>query len=66
MVAVAIPAASLCINRRLYYIATANTVTNTKRQKRQAVMVDLAIGLGIPILEGVLRMYTFFDVRVAF
>jgi pheromone a factor receptor len=56
MIAVAIPAASLCINRRLYYIATANTVTNTKRQKRRAVMVDLVITLGIPILESALRL----------
>jgi pheromone a factor receptor len=55
MVAVAIPAASLCINRRLYHIASVNSVTNTKRQKRQAVMVDLAIGLGIPVLEGILQ-----------
>lgn len=57
---VAIPAASLCINRRLYYIATANAVTVTKAEKRRAVLVDLAIGLGIPVLEMVLRMFTFF------
>ena len=58
MIAVAIPAASLCINRRLYHIATANTVIHTKRQKRRAIMVDLAIGIGLPVLEGILRMYT--------
>jgi pheromone a factor receptor len=55
MLGVAIPAASLCINRRLYYIATANTVTHTKRQKRRAVMADLAIGVGIPVLEGIVQ-----------
>lgn len=54
--AVAIPAASLCINRRLYYIATANAVTITKSERRRAVLVDLGIGIGIPVLEMVLRM----------
>jgi pheromone a factor receptor len=53
--AVAIPAASLCINRRLYYIATANAVTVTKAEKRRAIMVDLAIGVGLPVLEMVLE-----------
>ncbi|KAK7435130.1 a-factor receptor [Stygiomarasmius scandens] len=53
--AVAIPAASLCINRRLYHISSANTVTTTRAEKRRAIMVDLAIGLGIPILEMILQ-----------
>lgn len=53
--AVAIPAASLCINRRLYRIASVRRVMITKAEKRQQVMVDLAIGLGLPILEMVLR-----------
>ncbi|GAW04845.1 pheromone receptor [Lentinula edodes] len=53
--AVAIPAASLCINRRLYYIATANAVTITKSERRRAVLVDLGIGIGIPVLEMVLQ-----------
>ncbi|KAF5342954.1 hypothetical protein D9758_014948 [Tetrapyrgos nigripes] len=52
---VAIPAASLCINRRLYHISTANSVTTTRAEKRRAIMVDLAIGLGIPILEMILQ-----------
>ncbi|KAF5354498.1 hypothetical protein D9758_012401 [Tetrapyrgos nigripes] len=51
---VAIPAASLCINRRLYHISTANNVT-TRAEKRRTIMVDLAIGLGIPILEMILQ-----------
>ncbi|KAF9221767.1 STE3-domain-containing protein [Gyrodon lividus] len=49
--AVAIPASSLCINRRLYHIASVSSVTKTRAQKRRDVMVDLAIGLGLPILE---------------
>ncbi|ESK91508.1 pheromone receptor [Moniliophthora roreri MCA 2997] len=54
-VAVAIPACSLCINRRLYHIATANTVTITRAEKRRAVIVDLAICVGLPILQMILH-----------
>ncbi|KAG1750489.1 pheromone receptor Rcb3 B43 [Suillus paluster] len=54
-VSVAIPAASLCINRRLYKIATISTVTTTKAHRRRAIMVDLAIALGIPMLQMVLQ-----------
>ncbi|KLO16520.1 STE3-domain-containing protein [Schizopora paradoxa] len=50
-VAVAIPAASLCINRRLYKIASIQCVSVTRAQKRRAVIEDLSIGLGIPIIE---------------
>lgn len=52
---VAIPAASLCINRRLYHIVTAPSVITSKAEKRRAVMIDLAIGLGIPVLEMILQ-----------
>ncbi|KAJ7909596.1 pheromone receptor [Mycena leptocephala] len=48
---VAIPATSLCINRRLYQIASVRTVTKTRAEKRKAILIDLAIGLGIPILQ---------------
>ncbi|KDQ50574.1 hypothetical protein JAAARDRAFT_141773 [Jaapia argillacea MUCL 33604] len=48
---VAIPAASLCINRRLYHIASIKTVTKTKAEKRRDIMIDLMIGLGIPLLQ---------------
>ena len=54
-VAVAIPAASLCINRRLYHIASVKSVTVTKAEKRRQIMVDLAIGLGLPVMEMILR-----------
>ena len=53
--AVAIPAASLCINRRLYHIASVKSVTVTKAEKRRQIMVDLAIGLGLPVMEMILR-----------
>lgn len=54
----AIPAASLCINRRLYKIATIKTVTVTTSEKRRAVMIDLLIGIGIPILQMIARECT--------
>ncbi|KAI0292308.1 GPCR fungal pheromone mating factor [Russula brevipes] len=51
----AIPACSLCIIRRLYKIATANGVMPTGAGKRSAVITDLLIGLGIPILQIILQ-----------
>lgn len=48
---VAISACSLCINRRLYKIATTKAVMVTRSEKRRAVITDLLIGLGIPILQ---------------
>jgi hypothetical protein len=56
-VSVAVSAASLCINRRLYRIACIRVVTTTKADKRRAMLVDLAIGLGIPVLVMILRMF---------
>ncbi|KAJ6617170.1 pheromone A receptor-domain-containing protein [Mycena sp. CBHHK59/15] len=47
----AIPACSLCINRRLYQISSVRTVTRTRAEKRRSIMIDLSIGLGIPILQ---------------
>ncbi|KAJ7809993.1 pheromone B alpha 1 receptor [Mycena olivaceomarginata] len=47
----AIPACSLCINRRLYQIASVRSVTKTRAEKHRAIMIDLAIGLGLPLLQ---------------
>ncbi|KAJ6542964.1 pheromone A receptor-domain-containing protein [Mycena capillaripes] len=47
----AIPACSLCINRRLYQIASVRSVTKTRAEKRRAILIDLAIGLGLPLLQ---------------
>ena len=52
---VAIPAASLCINRRLYKIASVQSVTTPRAQRRREIITDLAIGVGIPILVILLR-----------
>jgi pheromone a factor receptor len=54
---VAIPACSLCINRRLYKVATINAVMVTRSEKRRAIMVDLLIGVGIPILQMIAREF---------
>ena len=50
-VAVGIPAALLVINRRLYKIAKRTAASLTTAEKRRDICVDLAIGLGIPILQ---------------
>ncbi|KAJ7035381.1 STE3-domain-containing protein [Mycena alexandri] len=47
----AVPACCLCINRRLYQIGSVSTVTKTRADKRKAILVDLAIGLGLPLLQ---------------
>ncbi|KAK1233334.1 a-factor receptor [Marasmius sp. AFHP31] len=49
----ALPACSMCMNRRLYHIVS--TITFTRAQKRRAVMVDLAICIGIPVLAMILH-----------
>lgn len=54
---IGIPTASLCINRRLYLIASVRTVTTSRAEKRRQILVDLAIGLGMPILFMILRKY---------
>ncbi|KAI0060055.1 STE3-like pheromone receptor [Artomyces pyxidatus] len=52
---VAIPAASLCINRRLYIVTSVKTVSFTVEDRRRAVYIDLAIGAGIPVLVMILH-----------
>ncbi|KAJ7588654.1 STE3-like pheromone receptor [Mycena floridula] len=48
--AVGIPASTLCISRRLYTITAVRTATVTREDKRRAVIGDLCIAVGIPIL----------------
>ncbi|CAL1697584.1 unnamed protein product [Somion occarium] len=47
---VGIPAASLCINRRLYNIASVRAVTVTRQERRRAIYIDIAISVGLPIV----------------
>ena len=53
-------AASLVINRRLYKIASTSSVSITRAQRMRAIYIDLAIGLGIPILAMILSESTDF------
>ena len=48
---VGILASLLVINRRLYKIATRSVISLTPAEKRRDIFIDLAIGLGIPILH---------------
>ncbi|EMD35231.1 fungal pheromone receptor [Gelatoporia subvermispora B] len=53
---VGIPAASLCINRRLYKITSISSVSVTREEKRRDVFIDLCIGVGIPVLVMILHV----------
>ncbi|THU76386.1 STE3-like pheromone receptor [Dendrothele bispora CBS 962.96] len=45
-----IPASVLCISRRLYKITSSQVASSTRRDKIRALIVDLCISVGIPIL----------------
>ncbi|KIM89831.1 hypothetical protein PILCRDRAFT_60307 [Piloderma croceum F 1598] len=48
---IAIPAASLCITRHLYQITCLQSINLSKvLQKRRTTVIDVAIGLGLPLL----------------
>jgi hypothetical protein len=51
---IAIPAAVLCITRRLYHISSLRVMSRSTAEKRRDVIIDLVIGLGIPVLEMIL------------
>ncbi|THH02030.1 hypothetical protein EW026_g757 [Hermanssonia centrifuga] len=50
-------AASLVINRRLFKIASTSSVSITRAEKRRAILSDLGIGLGIPVLHMILMWF---------
>ena len=58
-VSFAIPASTLCITRRLCKISRVPTSLASKAGKRRMVMVDLSIGIGIPLRGMTLRSYFF-------
>ncbi|KAF9261048.1 STE3-like pheromone receptor [Marasmius fiardii PR-910] len=47
---IGIPASILCISRRLYKIAKVQAVSQTREDKRKAILIDLCIAVGIPII----------------
>ena len=56
---VAIPACSLCINRRLFKITRGKVVMVTPSEKRRAVFIDLIICIVPPILQMIVREFLF-------
>jgi len=59
-----LPAASLCANRRIYLIASVRKVTTSRAERRRQVAVDLAIGLGFPIIFLILRKNLVFILKL--
>ncbi|KAI9456129.1 STE3-domain-containing protein [Lactarius psammicola] len=53
---VGIPAALLVINHRLFKIASRTAALTTRAEKRRALFIDLAIGLGIPLVQMALQL----------
>ena len=49
-ISIAIPATVLCINRRLYMLASPITAIPSQADKNREVIIDLAIGIGLPII----------------
>lgn len=56
---VGLPAAVIVINHRLFKIVSKSTSssTNARTEKHRSLFIDLAIGLGIPLLQMALRWY---------
>src|SRR6266571_8925782 len=52
---VGIPAALLVINHRLFKIVSRTAALTTRAERRRALFIDLAVGLGIPLIQMVLR-----------
>ena len=46
----AIPATILCIDRRLYMLASPITTVPSQADKKREVIIDLVIGIGLPII----------------
>nr|AGG68691.2 putative pheromone receptor [Flammulina velutipes]QHW03268.1 putative pheromone receptor protein isoform s5 [Flammulina filiformis] len=53
---VAIATCSLAINRRLYFIATSDTVISSRKDRRRAIITDLALCFGIPIFHMIITV----------
>ena len=47
---VAVPAVVICINRRLYLLASPTSILPSETDKRREIIIDLAIGIGLPIM----------------
>ena len=50
------PASILCINRRLYLLASPTSLLPSQAVMRREFMIDLAIGIGLPVLDMILGL----------
>ena len=46
----AVPATFLCINRRLYLLASQTSVIPSRADKIRELIIDLVIGIGLPVI----------------
>ena len=53
-ISVAVPAAVLCINRRLYLLASPTSTIPSQADMNRELIIDLVIGIGLPIIVMVL------------
>ena len=60
-ISIAVPAAILCINRRLYLLASPTSLIPTQADKIRELIIDLVIGIGLPIIVMVLCMSSLFS-----
>ena len=49
-ISTAIPASVICINRRLYLLASPITRVPSQADKNREVIIDLVIGIGLPVI----------------
>ena len=63
-VIIAIPAAVLCINRRLYLLASSTSVLPSEADGRREFMIDLVIGIGLPIIEMIFCLSCFIFISI--
>ena len=49
-ISAAMPATILCINRRLYMLASPTSMIPSKADKNRELIIDLVIGIGLPII----------------
>ena len=49
-ISIAVPAAILCINRRLYMLASPISIIPSEAEKNRELIIDLVIGIGLPII----------------
>ena len=49
-ISVAIPAIIICINRRLYLLASPTSIISSHAEMNRELIIDLVVGIGLPIV----------------